>query len=165
EWQADIVSKYLARANLTFDGYEGGGTNYSNARAGIGHYNKIGRAYPDVAANGDRFVISSGGELLSIGGTSASCPLWGSVITLINEERLTAGKKPVGFIHPVLYAHPEVFNDITVGDNRGCGTAGFPATEGWDPVTGMGVGSHVWADAELPEAAGPVHEFALRRES
>ncbi|KAI0550421.1 peptidase S8/S53 domain-containing protein [Xylaria curta] len=138
EWQAEIVKGYLARANLSFEGYEGGGTNYSNARSGIGRFNKIGRAYPDVAANGDRFVIASGGELLSIGGTSASSPLWGSVVTLINEERLAAGKKPVGFIHPVLYAHPEAFNDITVGDNRGCRTTGFPATEGWDPVTGMG---------------------------
>ncbi|TRX89818.1 hypothetical protein FHL15_009251 [Xylaria flabelliformis] len=138
EWQAEIVKDYLARANLSFEGYEGGGTNYSNARSGIGRFNKIGRAYPDVAANGDRFVIASGGELLQIGGTSASSPLWGSIITLINEERLAAGKKPVGFIHPVLYAHPEVFNDITVGDNRGCRTTGFPATEGWDPVTGMG---------------------------
>ncbi|KAI1349367.1 peptidase S8/S53 domain-containing protein [Xylaria sp. FL0043] len=138
EWQKDTVEKYLARANLTFEGYEGGGTNYSNPKAGIGRFNKIGRAYPDVSANGDGFLMSSGGQLLRVGGTSASCPLWGSVITLINEERLAAGKKPVGFIHPVLYAHPEVFNDVTVGDNRGCRTAGFPATEGWDPVTGMG---------------------------
>ncbi|TGJ88447.1 hypothetical protein E0Z10_g268 [Xylaria hypoxylon] len=138
EWQRETVEKYISRANLSFEGYEGGGTNYSNAKAGVGRFNRIGRAYPDVSANGDSFVISSGGELLRIGGTSASCPLWGSIITLINEERLEAGKKPVGFIHPVLYAHPEVFNDITVGDNRGCRTTGFPATEGWDPVTGMG---------------------------
>ncbi|KAI0198831.1 peptidase S8/S53 domain-containing protein [Astrocystis sublimbata] len=138
EWQADIVSAYLAKADLDFEGYEGGGANYSNARAGIGRFNTIGRAYPDVAANGDRFVISSGGRLVSIGGTSASAPLWGGVVTLINEERLEMGKGPVGFIHPVLYAHPEVFNDITVGDNAGCKTTGFPALEGWDPVTGMG---------------------------
>ncbi|KAI0505318.1 peptidase S8/S53 domain-containing protein [Xylaria bambusicola] len=138
EWQRDTVAQYLVRANLSFEGYEGGGKNYSNAKDGIGRFNRIGRAYPDVSANGDRFVISSGGELLRIGGTSASCPLWGSIITLINEARLEAGKKPVGFIHPILYAHPEVFNDITVGDNRGCRTTGFPATPGWDPVTGMG---------------------------
>ncbi|KAI0876507.1 peptidase S8/S53 domain-containing protein [Hypoxylon argillaceum] len=137
-WQADIVKGYLERANLSFTSYEGGGANYSNARAGIGRFNRIGRAYPDVAANGDRFVIASGGGLLRIGGTSASAPLWGAVITLINEARLESGKAPVGFIHPVLYAHPEVFNDITSGDNRGCRTTGFPAMEGWDPVTGLG---------------------------
>ena len=30
------------------------------------------------------------------------------------------------------------FNDITSGSNPGCGTNGFFATEGWDPVTGWG---------------------------
>ncbi|KAI0131101.1 protease S8 tripeptidyl peptidase I [Daldinia grandis] len=138
DWQKDIVNKYLGEAKLPFEGYEGGGGNYSNVDAGKGHFNKLGRAYPDVSANGDHFVISSGGELLSIGGTSASAPLWGSIITLINEERLAAGKSPVGFVHQVLYSHPEVFNDITKGDNRACKTTGFPATEGWDPVSGMG---------------------------
>ncbi|KAI1760631.1 subtilisin-like protein [Hypoxylon sp. FL1150] len=138
EWQRDAVTGYLAAAQLPFDGYEGGGGNYSNAHSGIGRYNKLGRAYPDVSANGDHFVIASGGELLRIGGTSASAPLWGAVITLINEERLAVGKAPVGFIHPVLYSHPEVFKDITKGDNRACKTTGFPALEGWDPVTGMG---------------------------
>jgi tripeptidyl-peptidase-1 len=104
EWQKENVQRYLSKANITFEGYEGGGANYSTAKSGIGRFNKLGRAYPDVSANGDRFVIANGGQLLRIGGTSASCPLWGSIITLINEERLTAGKKPVGFIHPVLYA-------------------------------------------------------------
>ncbi|OTB14731.1 hypothetical protein K445DRAFT_62316 [Daldinia sp. EC12] len=138
DYQKDIVNKYLEKVKLPFEGYEGGGANYSNVHAGKGHFNKLGRAYPDVSANGDHFVISSGGELLSIGGTSASAPLWGSVITLINEERLAVGKSPVGFVHQVLYSHPEVFNDITKGDNRACKTTGFPATEGWDPVSGMG---------------------------
>ncbi|KAI8634505.1 peptidase S8/S53 domain-containing protein [Xylariaceae sp. FL1651] len=138
DWQKDNVARYLSTAKLGFDGYEGGGQNYSTAKSGVGRFNKIGRAYPDVSASGDNFVIANGGELLRIGGTSASSPLWGSIITLINEERLAAGKKPVGFIHPVLYAHPEVFNDITTGDNRGCRTKGFPAIEGWDPVSGMG---------------------------
>jgi tripeptidyl-peptidase-1 len=30
------------------------------------------------------------------------------------------------------------FNDITSGSNPGCNTNGFPATKGWDPVTGFG---------------------------
>jgi tripeptidyl-peptidase-1 len=36
------------------------------------------------------------------------------------------------------YANPQAFNDITTGNNPGCGTNGFPAMAGWDPVTGMG---------------------------
>lgn len=65
-------------------------------------------------------------------------PTFAAVIALINEARLNAGKNPVGFINPVLYAHPEVMNDITIGNNPGCGTNGFNATKGWDPVTGLG---------------------------
>jgi tripeptidyl-peptidase-1 len=44
----------------------------------------------------------------------------------------------VGFINPVLYANPGVLNDIKKGNNPGCGTDGFQAVKGWDPVTGLG---------------------------
>jgi len=71
-------------------------------------------------------------------GTSLSAPIFGAVITLINEERTAAGKGPVGFVNPVLYAHPWVMNDITNGSNGNCGTPGFSAVRGWDPVTGLG---------------------------
>lgn len=30
------------------------------------------------------------------------------------------------------------FNDVVVGSNPGCGTNGFAAAPGWDPVTGLG---------------------------
>ncbi|KDQ18021.1 hypothetical protein BOTBODRAFT_104857, partial [Botryobasidium botryosum FD-172 SS1] len=30
-------------------------------------------------------------------------------------------------------------NDITMGGNQGCGTPGFTAVPGWDPVTGLGL--------------------------
>ncbi|RHZ45550.1 uncharacterized protein CDV56_104514, partial [Aspergillus thermomutatus] len=56
----------------------------------------------------------------------------------INEERLAVGKGPVGFVNPVLYAHPEVLNDVTNGTNVGCGSEGFSAIKGWDPATGLG---------------------------
>ncbi len=74
----------------------------------------------------------------TVGGTSASSPIVASLITLINEERLQVGKGPVGFLNPVLYAHPEMFNDIISGNNPGCGTDGFSTAPGWDPVTGLG---------------------------
>ena len=48
----------------------------------------------------------------------------------INEARLAEGKGTVGFVNPVLYAHPEVLNDISNGTNPGCGTLGFAAIEG-----------------------------------
>lgn len=91
-----------------------------------------------MAANGDNIAVYVGGDLGLEGGTSASSPIFASLVNRIVEERLRAGKGPLGFINPVLYQHPEVLHDITNGSNPGCGTNGFDAVEGWDPVTGMG---------------------------
>ncbi|KAK7966889.1 uncharacterized protein PG986_001166 [Apiospora aurea] len=43
-----------------------------------------------------------------------------------------------GVCPPGVYAHPEVFNDVVNGSNPNCGSTGFAAVPGWDPVTGMG---------------------------
>ncbi|EKG13511.1 Peptidase S8/S53 subtilisin/kexin/sedolisin [Macrophomina phaseolina MS6] len=96
------------------------------------------RGFPDVSANGANYVIAIDGEFALVYGTSASSPTFGSVITLVNEERLKAGKGSVGFLNPTLYANPGVLNDITEGGNEGCGTPGFSSAVGWDPVTGLG---------------------------
>ncbi|SPO00049.1 related to serine protease [Cephalotrichum gorgonifer] len=96
------------------------------------------RGYPDVSANGANFVTAVNGEFTLSYGTSASAPVFASILSLINEKRLRAGKSTVGFVNPVLYANPGVLNDIRFGRNPGCGTDGFRAREGWDPVTGLG---------------------------
>ena len=44
----------------------------------------------------------------------------------------------MGFLNPFLYQQADAFGDITAGFNPGCGTAGFAALEGWDPLTGLG---------------------------
>lgn len=107
-------------------------------------YNSSGvaRAFPDVSANGANYVIAIDGEFGLVFGTSASAPTFGSIITLINEQLLSAGKSPVGFINPVLYANPDVLTDVVNGTNQGCGTEGFEAQPGWDPVTGLGMSRH-----------------------
>jgi tripeptidyl-peptidase-1 len=66
---------------------------------------------------------------------SASCPTFASLLTLVNKQRIAAKKSPVGFVNPVLYANPQVMNDVTNGGNQGCGTKGFERVEGWDPGT------------------------------
>ncbi|KAB8304299.1 hypothetical protein EYC80_003711 [Monilinia laxa] len=96
------------------------------------------RGYPDISANGVNYVVAVDGVFSLIYGTSAAAPVVGAIITLINAARINAGKKPVGFVNPVLYAHPDVLNDVTSGGNQGCGTAGFESVKGWDPVTGLG---------------------------
>ncbi|KAI0477091.1 putative protease S8 tripeptidyl peptidase I [Xylariaceae sp. FL0804] len=111
-------------------------TQLSGGSGGI--YNRIGRGIPDVAANGDNIGVYVNGEFGRSGGTSASTPIFASVINRIIDERLAAGKGPLGFLNPALYANPGMMNDITNGTNPGCGTLGFSAVEGWDPVTGLG---------------------------
>ena len=57
---------------------------------------------------------------------------------LLNDLRIAAGKPVLGRLNPFLYQNPTAFNDITQGNNPGCGTSGFEAAKGWDPVTGLG---------------------------
>jgi len=103
-YQRDAVSAYFDQkeSSLGFDGYhhyvENG--NFSSVTGGVYHHG--GRAYPDVGAVGDRQVVYSNGSWWLVGGTSLSSPVWGAVLTLVNEERIAAGKGSLGFIHPVL---------------------------------------------------------------
>ncbi|KAF8179298.1 peptidase S8/S53 domain-containing protein [Mycena galopus ATCC 62051] len=105
-----------------------------------GLFNTTGRGFPDVSAEGVNFVVVSGNETGLVSGTSASSPVFASVIALLNDELIAAGKSPLGFLNPFLYspAGRAALNDVTDGKNPGCGTSGFNATVGWDPVTGLG---------------------------
>ncbi|TAQ88300.1 hypothetical protein B7494_g3398 [Chlorociboria aeruginascens] len=134
EYQKEAVKSFFINHNPPYKYY----SSNSTFGKGGGVYNRIGRGYPDVAANGDNIATWLQGFPSINGGTSASTPIFASLINRINEQRLNIGKNPVGFINPVLYKNPHVLNDITNGTNPGCGTVGFSAVEGWDPVTGLG---------------------------
>lgn len=55
---------------------------------------------------------------------------------MLNDARISAGKPALGFLNPWLYETGYTgLNDITEGNNPGCGTEGFNATIGWDPGT------------------------------
>jgi tripeptidyl-peptidase-1 len=107
-----------------------------------GQFNNSGnaRGIPDLSANGANYVIGIDGEFELVFGTSCSSPVVGSIFTLVNDARLAVGKSTLGFLNPLIYSplFESAFNDITSGGNQGCGTAGFTATTGWDPVTGVG---------------------------
>ncbi|KAG4026987.1 hypothetical protein MFRU_034g00470 [Monilinia fructicola] len=134
DYQKEALATYFANHNPPYAYYEGNASFGANG----GVYNRAGRGIPDVAANGDNIATFLNGKFVLNGGTSASTPIFASVINLINEERLALGKSTVGFINPVLYSNPQVLNDITNGSNPNCGTDGFSAVPGWDPVTGLG---------------------------
>ena len=119
-----------------------------------GLYNRHGRGYPDVAAQGVDLMVVNEGFSEPVSGTSASTPIFASVVALLNDARISAGKAPLGFLNPWLYSVGlEGFNDILTGNSTGCEgvspetgkpdgpkifDAGFNAIKGWDPVTGLG---------------------------
>lgn len=130
-------SRYFARPSYQTQAvkafFSGLGTKYQ------GLYNVSGRAYPDVAAQSSGFQVVVGGRVISVGGTSASSPTVAGIFSLLNDVRLTRGQSSLGFINPLIYSTAlKGFTDITSGSNPGCGTPGFTAGIGWDPVTGLG---------------------------
>ncbi|KAH9173055.1 family S53 protease [Lactarius sanguifluus] len=95
-----------------------------------GRFNTSGRGFPDIV---------SSGYVMSVEGTSCSSPIFASVVSLLNDRLIAAGKPVLGFLNPFLYSTgASVLNDITTGSNPGCNTNSLPATVGWDPVTGLG---------------------------
>ncbi|KAL2128630.1 hypothetical protein VTI74DRAFT_8917 [Chaetomium olivicolor] len=104
-----------------------------------GRFNGWGRGYPDVAALASTYLAVIDDKLTTVFGTSASAPVFASIISMINNERLHAGKRRVGFVNPTLYAHADVLRDVASGANEGCGVSeAFRASAGWDAVTGLG---------------------------
>ncbi|CAD0108409.1 unnamed protein product [Aureobasidium uvarum] len=118
----------------TVEGYLG---KIGNLYQGL--YNRSGRGYPDVAAQGNHDIIVWEGNITTVGGTSASSPTFAAVIALVNDALIVAGKPPLGFLNPWIYGGAfAALTDITSGSSIGCNTSGFPAEVGWDAVTGFG---------------------------
>ncbi|KAE9580107.1 hypothetical protein CGMCC3_g3869 [Colletotrichum fructicola] len=105
-----------------------------------GYFNPRGRGFPDVSAVANDVVAYSNGKLWRVAGTSASAPVFASMVALINNARQAVGTSPVGFINPFLYGvGKKALRDVKTGWNSGCGvTQAFAASDGWDPVTGLG---------------------------
>jgi tripeptidyl-peptidase-1 len=118
------------------------------------YFNRHGRGFPDVAAQGFGFRVYDKGTLKGYQGTSASAPAFAGVVALLNDARLKAKKPTLGFLNPLLYSAPDALNDIVLGGSTGCDGharfngppngspvipyASWNATTGWDPVTGLG---------------------------
>jgi subtilase family serine protease len=141
----------------------GGGPSLVYAKpwwqSGPGVPNDEARDVPDLAlaASGehDGYAIYAHGELISVGGTSASSPSFAGVISILNQYLSAKGtivKPGLGNINPVLYNLAQngsgIFHDVTTGNNvvpcaggsKGCvtGSFGYPAASGYDLATGLG---------------------------
>lgn len=103
-------------------------------------YNRSGAGIPDVSAFGVNFEIVCSGSTFAVDGTSCSCPTFAGLVSLLNDARLVAGKKSLGYLNQFLYssATSAVMTDVTIGNNPGCSSNGFSASPSWDPVTGLG---------------------------
>ncbi|KAH9887240.1 family S53 protease-like protein [Cubamyces lactineus] len=134
-------SNYFSRPAYQDAAVENFFAQYGDTNADL--YNHTGRAYPDISAKADDYVIYAAG-FTRIFGTSASTPVTASIIALLNDRLASAGKPPLGFLNPWLYSKgASALTDIVDGSsNITCeGTTpprGFPALQGWDPATGLG---------------------------
>jgi len=138
-------------------GASGGGVSTKFARPqwqsvtvkSVNHAAIDGRVVPDVAALAGEplYDLVFAGRPAPNGGTSASAPLWASLIARVNAQ-LPAAKQQ-RFLTPLLYsknAHGKalgqlVCRDITLGTNTSHPSpgVGYEAGTGYDAVTGWGV--------------------------
>jgi subtilase family serine protease len=116
------------------------------------------RGVPDVSADADPSTglgaYDSIDHWFITGGTSASTPIWAALAAIANQM---AGH-PLGAINSALYQigasskYAQDFRDITSGNNSfsggGVSVQGYEATQGWDPVTGLGspIANHLLPD-------------------
>jgi hypothetical protein len=104
------------------------------------------RNLPDVAMVAHNvWVMADRGRTFSADGTSISSPLWAAFTALVNQQAVSSGKLPVGFINPAIYAigkgagYATAFHDITTGNNTNSGSPTlFSAVPGYDLCTGWG---------------------------
>ncbi len=93
-----------------------------------------------------------------IGGTSLSSPEWAGLVAI--ADQINGGG--LGPINDGLYLigrnaarYAVDFHDVTLGNNTAAaGVPGYPATVGWDPITGLGTPD---AAVLLPDLVDAVH--------
>jgi subtilase family serine protease len=104
------------------------------------------RGVPDVAfqasaRTGPLVYASFEGGWFVVGGTSCSSPQFAGLVAIADQ---IAGHG-LGLINPTLYSlasgpnYSTYFYDVYTGNNQADPSIpGYPATAGWDPVTGLG---------------------------
>ena len=71
--------------------------------------------------------------------------MWAGYMALVNQQSVTNGKGPLGFINPSLYSigagssYSTDFHDITSGSNGYSATTGYDLATGWGSPNGSGL--------------------------
>ncbi len=133
-WSGSAGGPSLDR-NIKIEPYQAPYINHLN---GGSH---VLRNVPDIAAdaNTNNYECYNGICEGGWGGTSFASPIWAGMIALVNQANEEAGKPPVGFLNPTIYAlrgtghYHDEFHDI-VGGTSGL----YTAVKSYDLVTGMG---------------------------
>jgi hypothetical protein len=103
------------------------------------------RGYPDVSIFGHDYAVVSKGKLGRMDGTSASAPAFAAFISRYNNERISRGKRSLGFLNPLLYQafrnDSKSFNRVRYGNIRClekmCCEVGYAVCDGnWSPSSG-----------------------------
>jgi subtilase family serine protease len=103
-------------------------------------------------------IDSSSTGWYSIGGTSLSCPQWAGLVALADQLN---GKR-LGLINPALYKigadplrYAADFFDVASGNRNqeDPNVPGYPSTQGWDAVTGLGTPNAANLVPDLVKAA------------
>ena len=125
--------------------------------------------YLSLPPDGNDSNISQTGWC-DIGGTSLSCPQWAGLVAIADQlNKAKYGQTGLGLINPALYKlasqpakYSADFFDVAhtaiagvANDNQeDPSIPGYPATQGWDPVTGLGTPN---AAALIPDLVDAAH--------
>ncbi|KAH9006645.1 hypothetical protein EDB83DRAFT_2323934 [Lactarius deliciosus] len=75
-----------------------------------------GRGFPNVSAAGTNLTVVWKGNVTSVEGTSSSDLVFASVVSLLNDRLIAAGRRLLGFLSPFLCPQgARALNDITTG--------------------------------------------------
>ena len=146
----------LTSPEVAWSGSGGGFSAYFNRPAfQNGWQTNAKRAFPDVSLVADpntgvtvydTTAYSGQTGWFQVGGTSASCPMWGAIVSLANEKRAGGGKTTLTGSDTAIYTiagatdgsgaslYGYFFFDVTAGNN-----GGFSAVPKYDEVTGLGI--------------------------
>lgn len=129
-WQHEAIGTYFDQVFQS----ESTKPFVSNSQASPGFqypnpmFNRNGRGFPDISAMGSRYIVVVNATYYIVSGTSASTPVVAGMLSLINAERVRAGKPTVGYINPLLYAAASRASDAPSSDVPN-GLSGAPTTD------------------------------------